>query len=93
MVWIRSQGKRELAFVSNIWSYDTIIYASNGGRGSGIKIGAYSTGAEALQVMDMIQEHNHRVQKMWFMGKEDEFFVDPIFQMPEAGFSAQGGEE
>lgn len=79
---IRSQNKQVLTEPNDIWIEGKHIYANI----SKTLLGEYLTEAEAIQVLDMIQEHINNLAYVQFY-RQDMDFVPPVFQMPPAGFS------
>jgi hypothetical protein len=85
-IWIRSQNGIALCKASEIWCEGEEVYVN----GPKIYIGKYETEAEAIQVLDMIQEHAEgpnttEKQMAVFTGT-----YKRVFQMPPAGFSKEG---
>lgn len=103
-IWIRNQDKKRLIEVScteivtgNEGEFD-IHRGTEKSRfvgmasviGNEMMLGAYNSEAEAIQVMDMIQEHAEgpnttEKQMAVFTGT-----YKRVFQMPPAGFSEEG---
>jgi len=84
-IWIRSQNGIALCKASEIWCEGEEVYVN----GPKIYIGKYETEAEAIQVLDMIQTHIVRIDDYHRTGCCEDW-VDPVFQMPPAGFSKEG---
>jgi hypothetical protein len=102
-IWIRNQDKKRLIEVSyteivtgNEGEFD-IHRGTEKSRfvgtvsivGDGIMLGAYNSEAEAIQVLDMIQTHIVKIDDYHRTGCYEDW-VDPVFQMPPAGFSKEG---
>lgn len=85
-IWIRGQG-HALIEAGFIWVESKGVFASPVGVGDDICIGAYASEAEAMQVMDMIQEHITKGRgQMEDYGDGRTIVGDVVFRMPEAGF-------
>lgn len=83
-IWIRSQNKQVLTYSNDIWIADKHIYAN---PISETLLGEYVANPEAMQVLDMVQEHlSGRISftgpTMGWGGNEHGCYV---FQMPPAG--------
>lgn len=87
-VWIRSQNKVVLIRADNIWVDGEAIFANYIGDRQ-TWLGDYDSEAEAIQVLDMIQTHIVRIDDYHRTGCCEDW-VDPVFQMPPAGFSKEG---
>lgn len=78
MLWIRSQDKKRLIKANDIFIYNERIYAVTP-EVNERTIGNYPTEAEAIRVLDMIEQHSD-----FYSANE----LKPlVFKMPEAGFS------
>ena len=92
-IWIRSQDKKKLVncewFMSDKWGGDKFTITGDCGvpydTGESVLLGIYSSEAEAMQVLDMIQRHIGEVEYGRYHGN----VIDPVFQMPPAGFNQQ----
>jgi len=87
-IWIRSQNKVVLIRADNIWIDGEAIFANYVGD-IHTWLGDYDSEAEAIQVLDMIQTHIVKIDDYHRTGRYEDW-VDPVFQMPPAGFSKEG---
>lgn len=87
-IWIRSQNKVVLIKVNDIWADHNAIFANYVGD-IHTWLGDYDSEAEAIQVLDMIQTHIVKIDDYHRTGCYEDW-VDPVFQMPPAGFSKEG---
>ena len=87
-IWIRSQNKVVLIRADNIWIDGEAIFANYVGD-IHTWLGDYDSEAEAIQVLDMIQTHIVKIDDYHRTGCYEDW-VDPVFQMPPAGFSKEG---
>lgn len=90
-MWIRSQNKKSLINANEIWipQYKTgngiPVYGNHATHEDSCTVlGTYPTEAEAMKVLDMIQNHVHLLAYPY---PDSEPSV--VFQMPEAGFSEE----
>mgnify|MGYP000845308617 CR=1 FL=1 len=84
-IWIRSQDGCVLCNANTIWIEDEDVLANKGSIPTWL--GEYACEAEAMQVMDMIQEHITKGRgQMEDYGDGRTIVSDVVFQMPEAGF-------
>lgn len=91
-IWIRSQNGKYLANVNFAWiNNSNAIFGdfNNLEETAGAQLGKYDSEAEAIQVLDMIQTHIVRIDDYHRTGCCEDW-VDPVFQMPPAGFSKEG---
>ena len=95
-IWIRSQDKKKLVncewFMSDKWGGDKFAITGDCGvpydTGESVLLGIYSPEAEAMQVLDMIQERILEFEGIRLAGPERfTGYVGNVFQMPPAGFS------
>lgn len=96
-IWIRSQSKTRLINAIEAWFVDEEIRAASCSASYSV-IGKYDSYAEALKVLDMIQEHvrNVELDKLscaYLTGCHDSaqlpYPMTVIFEMPPAGFNTQ----
>lgn len=92
-IWIRSQDKAMLLNVNGLSTGISSADARVFGRVEntdpvGMILGSYPTEAEAMQALDMIQRHIGEVEYGRYRGN----VIDPVFQMPPAGFSQPSKE-
>ena len=89
-IWIRSQNKVVLIRADNVWVDGEAIFANYVGD-IHTWLGDYDSEAEAIQVLDMIQEYIAKGRgQMEDYGDGRTIVSDVVFQMPPAGY---GGEE
>ena len=84
-IWIRKQNKEALIKANDIWADYNAIFANYVGD-IHTRLGGYDSEAEAIQALDMIQEHINNLAYVQFY-RQDMDVVPPVFQMPPAGFS------
>ena len=95
-IWIRSQDKTMLLNINGLSTGISSADACVFGRVEntdllGMILGSYPTEAEAIQVLDMIQEYIAKGRgQMEDYGDGRTIVSDVVFQMPPAGY---GGEE
>lgn len=93
-IWIRDQDRRVLCCANDIWVEGNVINVETAGD-SILQLGFYNSEDEAMQVLDMIQDHI-----AWIRDQDRELYIlpiqghanfkyGPIFQMPPAGFSGE----
>lgn len=87
-IWIRNQNKEVLTKANDIWADYNAIFANYVGD-IHTWLGDYDSEAEAMQVLDMIQEYINNLAYVQYADGNVEF-VPPVFQMPPAGFSKEG---
>lgn len=75
-IWIRSQDDKGLTFVNDFGILPTEKGMRIHGNQDSIILGEYDTGAEALEVLNRIQNH---------IGPNIE-----VFEMPQRGFGRDG---
>lgn len=86
-IWIRSQGGKKLVNVNELWRDTKSIYGChNTSEDAGFILGSYFSVPEAIAVMDMMQRHIGEVEYGRYRGN----VIDPVFQMPPAGFNEEG---
>ena len=83
-IWIRNQNKEALIKANDIWADYNAIFANYVGD-IHTRLGGYDSEAEAMQVLDMIQEYINNLAYVQFY-RQDMDFVPPVFQMPPAEF-------
>jgi len=89
-IWIRSQNKEVLIKANDIWTDVETIFANYVGDTRTL-LGGYKSEAEAMQVLDMIQEYIAKGRgQMEDYGDGRTIVSDVVFQMPKAGFSEEG---
>ena len=86
-IWIRSQNKGVLCKANNLYLDEETVLVLYGGLA--MLLGEYLTEAEAIQVLDMIQTHIVKIDDYHRTGCCEDW-VDPVFQMPPAGFTEEG---
>lgn len=90
-IWIRSQDGKKLVNVNELWRDTKSIYGChNTTDDAGFILGTYADGSEAIQVLDMIQTHIVKIDDYHRTGCYEDW-VDPVFQMPPAGFLEEHG--
>ncbi len=87
-VWIRSQNKVVLIRADDMWVDGEAIFANYIGDRQ-TWLGDYDSEAEAMHVLDMIQEYINNLAYVQYADGNVEF-IPPVFQMPPAGFSKEG---
>jgi hypothetical protein len=87
-IWIRSQGKHTLINANDIWvNNNNVIYANVTSYAEPHNfLGMYNTEAEALAVLDMIEEKIGHQEVVRLFPNETWEMPRIVFQMPEAGF-------
>ena len=94
-IWIRSQDKTMLLNINGLSTGISSADACVFGRVEntdllGMILGSYPTEAEAIQVLDMIQEYIAKGRgQMEDYGDGRTIVSDVVFQMPPAGFNQQ----
>ena len=90
-VWIRSQCKKWLINANKLWIVGTEIRATHQANGDGYFVmGAYPTEAEAMEVMDILDNQIEALEDYKCIGKDRGMPCPPfVFQMPPAGFSIE----
>lgn len=90
-IWIRNQDKSVLCLVDNAW----IKYKEVGTLKSDydVRLGEYNSEDEAMQVLDMIEGRIKDNACTELAGTEYNGYIRPVFQMPPAGFSENGGAD
>ena len=91
-IWIRNQDKTMLLNINGLSTGISSADACVFGRVEntdllGMIIGSYPTEAEAIQVLDMIQERIVHQEQVRLMPSQDWITPSIVFQMPPAGFS------
>lgn len=98
-IWIRSQDKTMLLNINGLSTGISSADACVFGRVEntdllGMILGSYPTEAEAIQVLDMIQEYIAKGRgQMEDYGDGRTIVSDVVFQMPEAGFTQPNKEK
>jgi hypothetical protein len=95
-IWVRSQDKKSLLNCSDIhigFSQGSVCVwgiVSDLTEGPGTMLGKYNSEAEAMQVLDMVQERILEFTAIQLAGPAHfTGYAGNVFQMPEAGFSTQ----
>lgn len=86
-IWIRSQNRQVLVLANEIYVDNEYVFA-NYVDDIQTLLGEYSNETEAIHVLDKIQRHVGEVEYGRYHGN----VIDPVFQMPEAGFSEKPEE-
>lgn len=86
-IWVRSQCKRFLINANDIWILGTGISANtNTHTEAYTPLGAYASEAEALAVLDMIQNNVEAIEYFKYRPNSDMPCPPFVFQMPKASF-------
>ncbi len=90
-IWIRSQCKKWLVSANELWIIGIEIRATHQANGDGYFImGAYLSDVEAMQVLNDLQQQIEALGYYKCVGKDRDMpCPEFVFQMPEAGFSAE----
>ena len=86
-LWIRSQDKTTLLNYNLIGMEMNMAESSTGkwcfiGDHYAI-MGTYESKERALEVLDEIQKHREKIEKMYFLGIEEAIFEKTTYEMPK----------